>query len=149
MKLSPLSYDIVKTTILNALDTYRTEDANNAELTDIYIKIQPENGGFRILDDEENNLGECSLDEWAERTDSNYINDMRRVVKQALTEINKDNPFEDLNIIKPYSFVMVDSDMNNIAELYLVDDNNVIVDEELMKGLDEELNDFLRELLDE
>ena len=37
----------------------------------------------------------------------------------------------------------------NLAELYLVDDDIVIIDEELMAGLDKDLDDFLTKLLKE
>ena len=54
---------------------------------------------------------------------------------------------ENLAIIRPYSFVLEDEDKENIAELYVVDDDTVIIDPDLMEGLDEDLNDFLDKLL--
>ena len=50
---------------------------------------------------------------------------------------------------KPYSFVLVD-DLSGIqfAELLLMDDDTLLVNEELLKGLDEELDSFLKELLE-
>ena len=52
-----------------------------------------------------------------------------------------------MSILKPYSFVLEDDDHENVAELYLVDDDTVIIDEELMAGLDKDLDDFLTDLL--
>jgi hypothetical protein len=40
-----------------------------------------------------------------------------------------------------------DEDHENVEELYLVDDDIVIIDEELMKDLDSDLNNFLNNLL--
>ena len=54
---------------------------------------------------------------------------------------------EQMSILKPYSFVLEDDDRENIAELYLVDDDTVIIDEELMAGLDKDLDEFLANLL--
>ena len=51
--------------------------------------------------------------------------------------------------MKPYSFVLVDEDKETLCDLYLVDDETVIVDGELLKGLDEDLDDFLKKLLEE
>ena len=46
------------------------------------------------------------------------------------------------------SFVLVDDDKETIAELLLMDDDTLLVNEELLKGLDEELDSFLKELLE-
>ena len=50
-------------------------------------------------------------------------------------------------IMKPYSFVLEDDDREHVAELYLVDDETVIIDKELMAGLDKDLDQFMDELL--
>ena len=54
-----------------------------------------------------------------------------------------------MSILKPYSFVLEDDEKENVAELYVVDDDTVIIDPELMAGLDEDLNNFLENLLKE
>ena len=54
-----------------------------------------------------------------------------------------------MSILKPYSFVLEDDDRENLCELYLVDDDTVIIDEELMKGLDKDLDDFFAQLMKE
>ena len=53
-----------------------------------------------------------------------------------------------VTILKPFSFVLVDDDRETIAELLLMDDDTLLVNEELLKGLDEELDSFLKELLE-
>ena len=54
-----------------------------------------------------------------------------------------------LNIVKPYSFVLIDASKETVAELLLVDeDETLIISDELLKGLDEELNAFLKDLLE-
>lgn len=42
----------------------------------------------------------------------------------------------------------MDDDRETIAELLLMDDDTLLVNEELLKGLDEELDSFLKELLE-
>ena len=51
--------------------------------------------------------------------------------------------------VEALSFVLVDEDKETLCDLYLVDDETVIVDGELLKGLDEDLDDFLKKLLEE
>ena len=46
------------------------------------------------------------------------------------------------------SFVLVDEDKETVAELLLVDDDTILVDDELLKGLDKELDEFLKNLLE-
>jgi hypothetical protein len=54
---------------------------------------------------------------------------------------------ENISILKPFSFVLEDDDKESLAELYIVDDETVIIDPDLMEGLDDDLNDFLNTLL--
>ena len=49
----------------------------------------------------------------------------------------------------PYSFVLVDEDRETVAELLLVDnEDTLLLNDELLKGLDEELDAFLKDLLE-
>jgi hypothetical protein len=43
--------------------------------------------------------------------------------------------------------VLEDDDREAVAELYVVDGDTVIVDPDLMQGLDKDLDDFLENLL--
>ena len=46
------------------------------------------------------------------------------------------------------NILVVDDDKETIAEPLLMDDDTLLVNEELLKGLDEELDSFLKELLE-
>ena len=49
-----------------------------------------------------------------------------------------------------FSFVLVDDEKETVAELLLIDDEDtLLLSDELLKGLDEELDDFLKKLLEE
>ena len=52
-----------------------------------------------------------------------------------------------MSVMKPYSFILEDDDKNNIAELYLVDDDIAIIGGDLMHDLDNDLDNFLKDLL--
>ena len=54
---------------------------------------------------------------------------------------------DSLGILKPYSFVLENEDKENVAELYIADDDTVIIGKDLMEGLDSDLNVFLEKLL--
>jgi len=50
-------------------------------------------------------------------------------------------------VLHPFSFVLIDDERETLCDLYLVDDDQMLLDTELLKGLDKELNDFLANLL--
>jgi hypothetical protein len=54
-----------------------------------------------------------------------------------------------MSILKPYSLVLEDDDKETITDLYVVDDDTVIIDNELMPGLDKDLDDFFKKLFKE
>ena len=56
---------------------------------------------------------------------------------------------DNLGILKPYSFVLEDDDKENLGELYLADDDTIILGGDLMENLDHDLNEFLDDLLKE
>ena len=56
---------------------------------------------------------------------------------------------ENLGILKPYSFVLENDEKENIAELFIADDDTVIIGKDLMEGLDKDLDSFLNDLLKE
>ena len=51
--------------------------------------------------------------------------------------------------MKPYSIVLENDEGENIAELFLADDDTIIIGGDLMDGLDQDLNAFLNKILDE
>ena len=69
------------------------------------------------------------------------------ILRKALDHRRKE--LENLVILKPYSFVLVDEDKETIEDLLLIDDDIVIAEDGLLQGLDEELDDFLKKLLSE
>ena len=56
---------------------------------------------------------------------------------------------EALGIMKPYSIVLENDDNESIAELFLADNDTIIIGGDLMDGLDQDLDRFLDKLLDE
>ena len=64
--------------------------------------------------------------------------------------INKHkDSIDNMSILKPFSLVLEDDDKEPVAELYVVDDDTVIIDDELMAGLDKDLDDFFAKLISE
>ncbi|MBQ5730469.1 MAG: hypothetical protein IIV57_02495, partial [Bacteroidaceae bacterium] len=70
-------------------------------------------------------------------------------LRNLLAEMHKEGCFDSLNIAKPYSFVLTDDDRQSIVDLLIIDDDTIILSEDLLKGFDEEMNAFLKKLLEE
>ena len=51
--------------------------------------------------------------------------------------------------MKPYSFVLENDDKETVAELYVADDDTIIIGGDLMEGLDKDLDNFFDSLMKE
>ena len=54
-----------------------------------------------------------------------------------------------LGILKPYNFVLEDDERESQAELFVADDETIIIGGDLMEGLDTDLDEFLKHLIEE
>ena len=116
-------------------------------LTDIHLQVNQESGELTAFDDDDKEITRCVIEQWIDNKDSDFYADAASALRSLLNKHRK--MFEQMSILKPYSFVLENDDHEHLAELYVVDDDTVIIDEELMTGLDKDLNDFLAKLLSE
>ena len=116
-------------------------------LTDIHIRVTQDTGEVMVFDDDEQELTRCVVEQWIDNTDDNFYDDAASAFRTAINR-HKDS-IENMSILKPYSLVLEDDDKETIADLYVVDDDTVIIDEELMPGLDKDLDDFFKKLFKE
>lgn len=114
-------------------------------LTDIHLRVSQDTGELLALDDDDNEITRCVIEQWIENKDDNFYEEIEETLRSVLNK--QKAQIEQMSILKPYSFVLEDDDHEHIAELYLVDDETAIVDQELMAGLDQDLDNFLEDLL--
>ena len=114
-------------------------------LTDIHVRVSQESGDIMAFNDDDDEITRCVVEEWIDNKDDNFYGNITNILRLELTK-NKEQ-IENMSILKPYSFVLEDDDKENIAELYVVDDETVILGGDLMEGLDEDLDQFLNNLL--
>ncbi len=114
-------------------------------MTDIHIRVTQETGELTVFNDEDEEITRCIVEQWINNGDDNFYEEITPVLRQC---IERDKAIaEEMSILKPFSFVLENDDKETVAELYLVDDELVIIDPELMKGLNDDLNSFLENLL--
>ncbi len=84
------------------------------------------------------------IEEWATYDGDDFMENVEPNLKSILCRMKDAGDFDKVTILKPYSFVLVDEDKETVAELLLIDDDTLLVDDELLKGLDKELDEFLK-----
>ena len=147
MKISSQSHNSIADTIKKAVEKYGT--AKQSAITDIHLQPNPETGKLVIFNDDDEVLANVVVAEWVYANLENFYEDAEMLFKKILNQLRKANEFSLLRILKPYSFVLVDGEKETLAELMLVDDEDtLLLSGELLKGLDEELDTFLKDLLE-
>lgn len=116
-------------------------------MSDIHVRVSQESGDVMAFDDDENEITRCVVEPWIDNKEDDFYDKVTSQLRQQMTAMSQ--VVEGLGVMKPYSYVLEDDDKDSIAELYVVDDDTIIVGGDLMDGLDEDLDDFFNQLMDE
>lgn len=114
-------------------------------LTDIHLRVNQETGELTAFDDDDNEITRVVVEQWIGNTDDDFYASITASIRKSIQQLS--DTVERMSIIKPYSFVLEDEEKENVAELYVVDDDTVIIDPEMMPDLSKDLDDFLEKLL--
>ena len=120
--------------------------AEETRVTDFHIKVNGENGDLTVHDDENTELARVHIIEWEGVHDERVF---EKELRSTLSKMQEKGCFENLNIAKPYSFLLTDDDDNEIVDLLIIDDDTLVLNEGLLEGFDEEMNEFLKHLLED
>ena len=116
-------------------------------LTDIHIRVIQESGELLAFDDDEEEITRCVVEEWIDNKDDDFYPFVANTLRDVLKNLHAD--IDMMGIMKPYSFVLEDDEKENIAELYLADDDTIIIGGDIMPDLDSELDRFFDDLMEE
>lgn len=119
-------------------------DIESYPLTDLHIQVKQESGELLIFDDNDRELTRCVVEEWLNNKEPNFYPLVASFL-EALFHKNRDL-VDGMHILKPYSYVLIDEEKETIQDIHLVDDDIILVNGELMKGLQEDLEDFWQNL---
>ena len=97
------------------------------------------------FDDNDVEITRCVIDQWIDNKNDSFYQEAAYILRSELNQIK--HVIENMAIMKPYSFILEDDDKNSISELYLVDDDIVIIGGDLMHDLESDLDNFLKDLL--
>ena len=137
----------IKNVFLNATETLSSQ-YEGSSLTDIFVLVDEESGELAIYDDEENCIVKEVINEWSE-ADGKEINYVK-ILRSVIQEMNNENLFSSLEVYTPFSINLADEDFIVLEELLLIEDESVIrLEDDFMKRMDKEFDDFLNKLLNE
>ena len=115
--------------------------------TDIHLKVTQDSGEILAYDDDDHEVNRCVVDEWIDNKDDNFYQQVAAIIRQRLQAHNE--KIDLMGIAKPFSFVLEDDDREPVAELYMADDETIIIGGDLMGDLDKDLDNFFSNLMKE
>ena len=148
MEMSEQSRVAITSALKEALCRY-VSGGEESVVTDIHLQPNSESGELVIYDDDDKVLARTIINEWVEYDSDDFYAVVEPILRAELEALKATGLLEKLNLMKPYSFVLVDEEKETVAELLLVDDEEtLLLNDELLKELDEELDAFLKDLLE-
>ena len=114
-------------------------------LTDIHLQVKPESGELLAFNDDMDELTRVVVEQWIDSPEENFYDEAAAILKPCIAHMRPE--IDKMAVLHPFSFVLIDDERETLYDLYLVDDDEMILDTELLKGLDKDLDDFLANLL--
>lgn len=138
--------------ILRALRHVASRFPETAEpvLTDIHLRLFPHSGEIRFYDDDEKELMRIVVDEWIHGSrDEAFYEKVTPILRQIIKD-SRQEVIDHMSLLRPYSFVLQDEDGETLTDLAVIDDDEILLlDKELLSGLDEDLDAFFQKLMKE
>ena len=116
-------------------------------VTDIHVRVSQESGEMVAFDDDDKESTRCVVEQWIGNNDEDFYEGVESTLQKSMNAFSK--LIDNLGILKPYSFVLENDEKEIIGELFIADDDTVIIGKDLMEGLDSDLDSFLDNLLKE
>lgn len=114
-------------------------------LTDIHLRVNQDTGELVAFDDDDREITRSVVEQWIDSKDDEFFEAVAVALRRQIDTMH--DVLGSLSILKPYAFVLEDDDREPLSELYVADDDTVIIDPDLMEGLDEDLDDFFDKLM--
>lgn len=147
MSLSKESWAALRNAIIEMTKHFTTTEETT--VTDFHFQVNTDNGNIFIYDDDDNTLATTAIAEWENYHDEENYEHIEKLLRKALSEIQEEGYLDNMNVPKPYSCLLVDDEKETIVDLMYIDDETFIITDDLLKGFDEEMNQFLKKLLEE
>ena len=129
--------------------TKRFTTTEETTVTDFHFQVNTENGNLTIYDDDDNVLAQTHIVEWENFHTEDCYATIETEIRAVLTKTHKEGMLDNMNVPKPYSCLLVDEEKETIVDLMYIDDDTYILNNDLLDGFNEEMDAFLKKLLEE
>lgn len=139
---------VIEATFSSAINKLTANESGNC-YSDLYVQVDAESGELLIFDEEDVLIEKTIIFDWVNATceDNQFMKQVSATLKAVLAVLVTKKVFDNPSFLKPFSVSLTDEDFTVIEELLFLDDENLRLDDPLLKDLDAELNDFLAKLL--
>ena len=120
-------------------------DPDTSVMTDIHVRVIQDSGELITFDDNEEEITRGIVEQWIDNTDDDFYTAIPPIIRKCIE--HQKTLVDNMGIMKPFTFVLENDEKEPVEELYIVDDDLVIIDSDMMQGLDKDLDDFLDNLL--
>ena len=120
-------------------------DSDTSVMTDIHVRVIQDSGELITFDDNEEEITRGIVEQWIDNTDDDFYTAIPPIIRKCIER--QKTLVDNMGIMKPFTFVLENDEKEPVEELYIVDDDLVIIDSDMMQGLDKDLDDFLDNLL--
>ncbi len=114
-------------------------------LTDIHLRVTQDTGELVAFDDDDKEITRCVVTQWIDNKDDDFYDSVAAILRRSIEQ--QRSLVDNMSILKPYAFVLEDEERETMAELYVADDDIVIIDPDMMQDLGKDLDDFFDNLM--
>lgn len=144
MKATEQTLKQIERTIRKTADKFPV-DSDSSVMTDIHVRVFQDSGELITFDDSDEEITRGLVEEWIGNTDDDFYSAIPPIIRKCIER--QKALVEAMGIMKPFTFVLENDEKEPVEELYIVDDDLVIIDDDMMQDLDKDLDDFLDKLL--
>ena len=139
---------LIENAFTSAVEKLAKDESGNF-ISDLYVQADAESGELQIYDDEEHLIEKIVIFDWVNSNDDDdqFTQQVAATLKAVLAVLVTKKVFDNPCFLKPFSVSLTDEDFSVIEELLFLDDENLRLDDPLLKDLDADLDDFLAKLL--
>lgn len=146
MKLTERTSQQIERFITKIAQKFPTNEDTNI-LTDIHLRVIQDSGEMLAFDDDDQEITRCVIEDWIDNKEENFYEESIGILRKSLQQ--QHDIIDKMGILKPFSFVMENDDQETVAELYVADDDTVIIGGDIMENFDKDLDDFFANLMKE
>ncbi len=141
---TPQTYQQIERAIRRMASNFPAD--KDAVMTDIHLQVKPTSGELLAFDDNDEELTRVVVEQWIEAPDDDFYEEAAAQICHCLDEVRQ-TIVDKMSLMHPFTFTLVSEDGETLRDLYLVDEDTVILSHTLLEGLEDDLDRFLKDLL--